>query len=165
MANQTWVVDTNVWIMADRDIETIAIIDELNCAEACQERLSGFQDSDDLLVVDLQYQILKEYRNNIKKGGLAEQILNQLETQPRELRLIEVQIVYDSAGYAVLSPGVNIDASDRKFVAVVLAAPLPQPPIVNATDTDWAKSASDLSRIGVVLLEICPNYIKTHIAR
>jgi len=163
-SSQTWVIDTNVWLMADKDIDAINVIDELNCSHACQNWLSGFRDGDELLVVDSQYQIFKEYRRKIKKGGLAEQILNQLETQPRDLRLIEVQIVYDSEGYAILpSIGSSIDSSDRKFVAVVLGVPSPKPPIVNATDTDWAKADAALSHLGVVLLEICPTYIRTHL--
>ena len=118
---------------------------ELDCFDACRKWLRTFINGADKLVVDLDYKIIKEYRANIAKGTLTEQWLNRLETQPRDLRLVEVQIAYDADGYAIVPPKVAIqDKNDRKFVAVVLAHQ-PTPPIVNGTDTDWSKRSRQCS--------------------
>ncbi len=114
---------------------------ELDCFDACRNWLRTFINGADKLVVDLDKNIIKEYRANIPQGGLANQWLIRLETQPRDLRLVEVKITYDADSYAIVPPKVAIqDKSDRKFVAVALAHQ-PTPPIVNSTDTDWSKDA------------------------
>ena len=153
------VVDTNVWVMVDKSVGDVNTIEELDCIEACKNWLSMFIESKDRLVVDQPYIILKEYRQNIKKGGLAEQRLNELETQPRN-RLNEVQIELDKDGYAILPENLTIhDPNDRKFIAVAIQVD-PYAPIYNATDTDWAKEKDALIEQGLTIHELCPDYIQ-----
>ncbi len=155
-----YVVDTNVWVKVDFDVSKATTIEELDCASACRTWLREFIESTNKLVVDLDYRIIKEYRANILKGGLAHQWLNRLETQPRDLRLIELQIAYDSDGYAVVAPEVAVtDKEDRKLIAVALAH-TPTPPIVNSTDTDWAKDKAMLDAAGLRIHELCESYIR-----
>lgn len=152
---RSFVIDTNVWCLIDRDISTIQSIEELDCYQANREWLREFIHSDDKLGVDISYQILSEYRKNITRGGLAQQWLNRLETQPRDKRLIEVFIEFDNHGYAILPELLLIpDESDRKFVAVALKIE-PHPPIVNAVDSDWTSQVARLLAQGIEIIELC----------
>lgn len=153
-----WVVDTNVWLMADKFIAEISTPDEIDCIEAALDWLRNFEDSDDHLWLDDRYKILGEYRRKIKKGHVAEARLNQLEQQPRE-RLREVRANFDEDGYAILPEGVSFhDPADRVFLAVALKRQ-PPVPIVNASDTDWRKERAALTQAGVSVEELCPAYI------
>ena len=73
------VVDTNVWVLADRITsisgDTPAV--EADCIEACYRWIQQFAEGNDSLVVDRSYRIFREYRLNISIGGLSEQILNR----------------------------------------------------------------------------------------
>lgn len=154
------VVDTNVWVYADRitsiSTETPAI--EADCIEACYRWMQEFIQSEDRLVVDRSYRIFLEYRNNVSRGGLAEQELNRLESLPFE-RLVYVDIELDADGNAIVPLEVLIeDESDRKFIAVAIALE-PYAPIYNATETDWSEEEQRISRYGLVVHELCPEYI------
>lgn len=152
------VVDTNVWVNMDKlppESES-----ERQCILACIEWGAAFNrgTDDDQIAVDNEWKILTEYRRNIKPGGLAERYLNTILSKPiTRLKLIEIE--FDDDGYAVLPDKDLIDdPSDRKFVAVSLAFQ-PPAPIINATDTDWAKSRTKLNVVGVYVEELCPKYI------
>lgn len=154
------VVDTNVWAMVDKTIADVDSIEELDCIEACQEWLKFFTTSDDRLIIDWMYKILSEYRQQIKQGGLAEQLLNQLESKPRD-RLVESEIEFDEHGYAVLPDDITFeDGNDRKFIAVAIQSD-PFAPIYNATDTDWEKEKPALIAYGLEIHELCPDYIQS----
>lgn len=153
-----YVVDSNVWAWVDKPISQLSKV-ELQCLQACLEWLKEFVPSADKLVVDLTYKILQEYRNQIKKGGLAEQWLNKVETQPRNRKLVELQIEFDDDGYAVVPESLAMnDKADRKFIAVALKDN-PIPPIVNASDTDWYKDQDMLKKGGIQVIELCLDYI------
>jgi hypothetical protein len=110
-------------------------------------------------VVDFSWKILTEYRKNIREGGLAQQYLNQLLTQPIN-RLIFVKLDFDADGYAIVPSDLMIDdEEDRKFIAAALAH-TPTPPIIDATDTDWEKEKARLQKHGINVQELCPEYIQ-----
>jgi len=157
-----YVVDTNVWVMIDKPISEVKTVAELDCIKTCRKWLEDFLASDDKLILDAQYKILREYRKNVKQGSRAYQLLAILETAPRE-RLIELFIEFDEAGHAVL-PFETTDPVDRKFVAVALKH-TPTPPIVDATDTHWSKDHQVLSKAGLIVQEICPRYIEEKLAQ
>ena len=154
------VIDTNIRVMADRitSISEWTPEDEAVCIEACYEWLQSFMASNDRLVVDLTYRIVREYRDNIPTGGLAEQELNRLESQATE-RIAFKQIHFDRDGHAVLpKPFEFADKSDRKFIAVAILCE-PYAPIFNATETDWAQEQTALVNYGLTIHELCPDYI------
>ena len=155
------VVDTNVWVLADRIIsdEVGVSTNEADCIEACYEWLTLFVESKDQLVVDYSYRILREYRNNIRNGGVSELILNDLESVALE-RLVCVDIEYDSNQHAKLPFPITFkDPNDRKFIAAAIARE-PHAPIYSATETDWAKEAGLLTENGITVNELCPEYIE-----
>lgn len=157
MVNRIEVFDTNVWALIDKiPPETGA---ERLCILACIEWMRAFLEAEDdyQLAVDMQWKILIEYRNQIRQGGLAEQYLNSLMSQPIK-RLKFVSIEYDENGHAILDEDIMDDPSDRKFVAIALSFDDPAP-IVNATDTDWEKDRDKLEAAGLTIIQLCPDYI------
>ncbi len=156
------VVDTNVWVMVDKPISEVNTEAEKDCIIACADWLQGFIESDDRLVVDslVTYKVISEYRRNVKKGGIAESLLNQL-TGRLFYRLVERQIEFDEDGYAILPEGIDFeDPADHKFIALAMTSN-PYAPIYNATDTDWAKEAEGLKQQGFTIYELCPAYIQS----
>jgi hypothetical protein len=152
------VVDTNVWANMDKippQDET-----ECTCILACIQWGAAFSrcGDNDKLAVDTAWKILSEYRRNIQPGGLAEQYLNRLLSQPMA-RLEFVQITFDENGHAVLPARLTLDASDRKFAAVALTFE-PPVPIINSTDTDWEKAKPLLAQFGLSVQELCPSYVQ-----
>lgn len=161
-----YVVDTNVWVWVDKPLDDCQTVEELDCLDTCREWLQSFVHGDDKLAVDLSYEILREYRRDIEHyapNGLARQLLNILETKPRERKLIEVEIRFDDDGYAILPDTVIFnDPNDRKFIAVSIQFEPPLP-IVNASDTDWRKDRQSLEANNIQVIELCPGYIELRI--
>ena len=158
------VVDTNVWAMADRvtSLEEGTPSDEADCVKACYKWLLDFSLNDDKLLVDHDYEVMSEYRRNVVKGGLAEQELNRLESQPLA-KLLGVSIAFDRDGHAELPAQVRVaDESDRKFVALAISE-TPFAPIYNATDTDWEQEKAQLHAFGITVHELCQGYIAARI--
>lgn len=154
-----YVVDTNVWVISDPIVADLTK-DEIDCIDICRKWLGEFINGDDKLVVDRSYKVIKEYRKRIRKGGRAEQWLNQLETKPRDRKLVELEIEFDAEGYAKVPTHCEIpDKDDRKWVALALAHN-PTPPIVNATDTDWTQAKAMLDAAGLSVMELCLAYIQ-----
>jgi len=153
-----YVVDTNVWAMVDKPIGEVSLT-EVYCIACCKKWLMNFNSqSDDRLILDIGQEILKEYRRNAKEGGIARQLLNVLQAQPRN-RLVELEIEFDDDGFAIVPAEISeFDRSDRKFVAVALAHN-PHPPIVNATDTDWTKARDQIEAVGISVSECCADYV------
>ncbi len=66
------VIDANVWVMADRRLSDEVPPDERDCIQTCRKWLQDFAHGGDTLVVDWEYKILSEYRDNIQRDGFAE---------------------------------------------------------------------------------------------
>lgn len=151
------VIDANVWIVADRLITEGLANEEVNCIKTCREWLERFVNGVDRLLVDWSYQIILEYRKNIRKNGFAEQLLNRLETEST-VRLVGVQVEFDNNGHAALPETIFLsDPADRKFVAVALASD-PKATIFVATDRGWSRDKSQLEEIGLKIYDLCPDY-------
>lgn len=152
------VIDTNIWANMDKIPPKSEA--ERQCILACIEWGKAFNEGtdDDQIAVDLAWKILTEYRKNVKPGGLAERYLNTLLSQPIT-RLKLVKIDFDRNGHAIVPADLEIDPSDRKFVAVALAFE-PPVPILNSTDTDWEKSKAKLSGYKIEVRELCADYVQ-----
>lgn len=152
------VIDANVWAMADRVIRRGLPLEEENCIRACRDWLERFVSSADRLVVDWEYEIISEYRRNIRRNGFAEQLLNRIESVSH-MRFLGVSLEVDKDNHAVLPVGLTIgDPADRKYVAAAIQCN-PNAPIYNATDTDWSMEHDKLTDYGLTIHELCPDYI------
>jgi hypothetical protein len=160
------VVDTNVWIMAHVSQDKLITRSDVICANACVKWLNFLKTDERLLAVDDAWKILKSYREYLNAtrsatNSVAQDVLEHLERTGRFLR---VPIIYDSDGYAILPSELGLDKfdrDDRKFVAVVLGCDEnDRPPIVNATDSDWAESIDLLMAAGIMVEELCPEWLE-----
>ena len=154
------VVDTNVWVMVDEEATHMRAEEEKECILACQRWLETFISSDDRLVVDgfSTYAIISEYRRNVRPGGVAENLLNELTSRLFH-RLILKEIQLDSNDFAILpEPFYLRHEKDRMFVAVAIQCE-PFAPIYFATDTDWADEQTYLEEQGLIIHALCPDYI------
>ena len=160
------VVDTNVWVMVDIIVKELDGSEDQDCVRSCQLRLEKFIVGDDRLVVDSlnTYAIISEYRRNVKRGGVAENLLNQLVNVLFD-RLVQKVIRFDENGFVELPQQLmSLHRKDRMFVAVDMAC-VPYAPILNATDTDWAKEKQQLVENGLTIHELCPEYIEAKMSR
>ena len=155
------VVDTNVWVKVDEEVAEMETEEEKQCIIASQSWLEQFISSDDRLVVDsfATYAVMTEYRRNVRRGGVAENLLNEL-TGRLYGRLVEKKIELDKNGIAILPPPFHLsDPEDRKYVAVAVQCQ-PFATIYNATDADWAEDRKILTEHGLTIYELCPDYIE-----
>jgi hypothetical protein len=155
---EVYIIDTNVWVMAEKFIGDVTTQTELDCIQACKKWLKGFTESTAIILLDDQYKVLTEYRRYVREGTLSSVYLSRLEAQPRE-RLLEITIQFDEDGYAVV-PDIllKFDNEDKKWVALALAY-TPTPPIFNAVDTDWVQWQDTLRELGITVHELCKERI------
>jgi len=158
------IVDTNVAIAANgRNTHA-----DLECQLACIDKLSWIVENA-VVAIDGLGLILDEYSRHLQfKGspGVGDKFFKyvfdnqlvsarcQLITITREQGNPENFVEFPKA--AALR---HFDFSDRKFVAVSLASP-DSPPILNATDSDWANFAPPLAASGIVVEQLCPQHAK-----
>lgn len=154
-------VDTNVPLTANGRANHA---DEA-CQVACIEKLIDIQANGRVLVDSLGF-IFQEYsRNLLFKGqpGIGNAFFKWLwdnQGQPMLCTPVPVRAL-DEAGQEFENfpndPDLaRFDRSDRKFVAVAIASG-ENPPIANATDTDWREFQTALHRYGVHVEYICPH--------
>ncbi len=92
-----WVIDTNIWVVADGGHRSASP----ECEDGCLAWLITLRRSADGIVVDDAYEILREYRRNLRPGDYVEELLNTLERQrPRRLRW--VTLLWGANGSAVV---------------------------------------------------------------
>lgn len=152
------VVDTNIWVIADEQPAEVKSQAEKDCILACCDWLELFVRGDDCLVIDDYdtFQILTEYRNNIRSGGLAENILNKLSSSLFS-RLVRKRIELDSDNFALVpSQFQQIHKNDRKFVAVAIQCE-PFATIFHATDRGWITNRDLLEENSLPIKGLCPD--------
>ena len=133
----------------EADSATIAV------ANRC-EFVQSLVDSESSIAVDYGHLILGEYYTNLSQQFDSYVILTELMAQGKVLQK-HIAIVDGVAKLPNEIERTVQDEDDRKFVAVSLAfLPMPPPPIVNATDSDWAKCEQGLSEHGVEVIQLCP---------
>ena len=155
------VVDTNVWVMVDKVVAEAETDEEKRCINSCEQWLEDFVNGDDYLVLDNYdtWQIMTEYRNNVRGGGVAESILNSLSSSIFH-RLVLKEIDFDGDSIAIVpSPFDQIHKNDRKFVAVAIQCE-PFATICHATDRGWVTHRRLLEENGLSIRGLCPELIE-----
>ena len=156
------VVDTNVLIVANGRDKTPA---DLKCEFACVEMLEGATSGKQTVLLDESNLIMDEYSNHCNyRGapGVGDEFFKFLYdrqwSQESAIHHVSVQkTTYKEGGFSNLPPN-RFDNSDRKFLAV---AEVGDGRVVNATDSDWSEHAAFISSIGVLVLELCPQCLKS----
>ena len=154
------VVDTNVLVVANG--KNKAPQASLECINSCVKYLSSLQKSG-ILVIDKNWLILKEYKNNVCEKGQPEVgdrflywlLKNQANRKHCEQVAIKQISEYEFEEFPQSESLKNFDKSDRKFVAVALIHPA-NPAISHAADRGWLRYKQALAEHGVKLDFICP---------
>ena len=151
-------MDTNVGVVANGRAEQAGP----GCVGACITALEAIR-KDRRVVLDDQGDILDEYRRHMHPSGQpgpGDAFFKWLwSNQADRRRCVTVAVVPDPGrGYREFpdSPVLaNFDQDDRKFVAAARAAGT-DPPILNASDTDWWHYRQALEDHGVRVEDLCP---------
>ncbi len=151
-----FVVDTNVAIAANGR-ETHA--DDL-CRLACMEKLEHLVERG-TVTVDKSGLVLEEYANHLCLSGnpgvgdaFFRHVFNNQYQNHRVRRVAVTPSDDDRRGFEEL-PENRFDRSDRKFLAVAVAA---KAVVLNATDSDWGEHESLMDELGVEVKQLCPQH-------
>ncbi len=156
-----WVVDTNVLCVADGSAPQA----DAACVVACVNFLEAARLG--LVLVDDAERIIDEYARNQSAGqpGPGTLFLRWLWQNIANAQVCELVPITPVAGtpeqymeFPTDPDLTTFDLSDRKFVAVSLAAPRANL-IVNAVDSDWRHAEVALVRNGVRLHFLCPQHV------
>ena len=152
------VVDTNVAVVANKEAEQAGP----SCVSACVERLRRVQESETLLL-DTSGLIFGEYIRRLQPTGqprAGHRFFKWLsKNRYNEDRCRHIPIRAHGERAFVEFPDSedlrSFDYDDRAFVAVAIASGT-EPPIVNASDSDWWEHGDALARQGVTIEFLCP---------
>lgn len=150
-------IDTNVL----RVVDGFAGQADPTCVAACADAIDAARRG--IVHLDRGGLILAEYRNETTPRPYLPGTLflhHLLRNQGNVQRCSVHEISADPTRGFVEFPDDDrldyFDQSDRKFVAVAIVAP-DDPPIVNATDSDWAPVTEALGDHGIEIVQLCPH--------
>ena len=158
------IIDTNVPLKA-ANLQPEDDIDRA-CSLSCFRFIKAIMNSDDVVVLDDNQEILREYRNKINidlQDNVATEFLMWLYHKIRD-NTVEMHRITktDNNTYVEFpdSPDLTgFDQSDRKFVALSKAHPA-HPNIYNGSDTDWWAYKDALEAQGVHVVFLCEEYMR-----
>jgi len=160
--NERAIVDTNVLIAANgqKDCPQATTSCCLKAAQALRHIQQQGQ-----IVIDDQWLILNEYKHKVNPSGqpgLGDSFLKWVLTNLKNMTCVEqVKITPKGNSFAEFPADPELatfDPSDHKFVAVAIVAK-PPPPILNATDSDWANHYKELTSAGITIQFLCPDVV------
>jgi hypothetical protein len=155
-------MDTNVAVVANGKTPHAGH----QCIESCITTLVDMRDHHRVLL-DEQGLILEEYRRHLRPSGQpgpGDAFFKWLwDNQGHLDHCRQVQITPLNGENFEEFPDdpdlARFDPADRKFVALAIASG-EQPPILNASDTDWWHHRAPLSRHGIEIRFLCPELMK-----
>lgn len=140
----------------------------VTCQESCVAALSDIT-AQGTVVIDDGNEVFDEYLANLNvvgQPGLGDQFLKWLWNNQGWKDLchrVTVQRTEEPRLYLEFPEDPELegfDRSDRIFVAVALASGL-NPPILNASDSDWWIFGTALERNGIFVKNLCPDLIES----
>lgn len=149
------IIDTNVPLTADGNHMSVA------CQNCCAEFVQSIIHGSHKVVLDDQWQILREYENKMLSGTqmsfsrvFLKYVYNNQGNSER-VRLVRITSVgtNDFEEFPETLRSIGFDPSDRKFVAVAVSN-LRTAPIVQAADSKWVgwKTALEQEKVKVKFL-------------
>lgn len=167
-------IDTNVLLAASAYEPTSTMARnamplELELREQVFNRLMEFEQSDDMLVLDMEGVIWEEYERNLPRNTSSGQqeyawmvILHKQTTSMVSHVTIDI---HDGNGERVakVNPPLDqlvSDREDRKWVAAAISHKElhnEEAVIIYGAETDWFKIEGQLSQIGIKLERVLPN--------
>ena len=152
----TFVVDTNVAIAANgRGTHA-----DVQCRLACVRRLRSLV-AGEVVAIDETGLVLNEYRKHLHFSGMPgvgdvffKHVFNN-QARDKHVRRVSVTPTDDDERSFEELPRNTFDPSDRKFLAVAVAA---KAVVLNATDSDWGEQEALMDELGVEVRQLCPQY-------
>lgn len=153
------VVDTNVPVAANGMANHVSE----DCVINCIKRLKKVRKTKVLLIDDGMH-ILQEYMKNLSSSGqpgIGNMFMKWVwinQANPKHCKIIFINALDEKPYFREFPNDEELDLfdiSDRKFVAVAKASGL-NPPILNATDTDWWHFREPLQKHGITVDFLCP---------
>lgn len=153
------VIDTNVVLVANDAHDDVSAGCVLRCIDALQTLMRQ-----GVVVIDDAYRILSEYQHrttpigNKRVGDVFVRWLLRNSANPAKVE----QVALTETGadeyqqFTDLRCSVEVDASDRKFLAVAAAHPA-RPPVWQATDSKWLDWWQGLGDAGITIRFMCPD--------
>lgn len=153
------VVDTNVAIAANGKNTHASLACQLKCVELLQQLSAGGKRHQ--ICLDEGEQILEEYRTYLNHSGepgvgdgFYRFLHDHMYFREKVVRVPVTPVEDEARGFAELPPN-DFDVSDRKFLAVAVAA---EATVINALDTDWHEHAAFIADVGVEVMQLCPQH-------
>ena len=156
------VMDTNVAMVANGSATQASP----DCITRCLDRLQKIQDTERIVLDDMG-RIFDEYLGNLSLSGQPgpgdvffkwlwnnqgnTDLCQRVHITPHEARVFEEFPDSDELR--------DFDRNDRKFVAVAIASG-EEPPILNASDTDWRHHRLSLESYGIRIDFLCPELME-----
>lgn len=158
------IVDTNVIVYANgTDDENL-----LGCVKSCQSRLFEILNRPEIVLIDDDWRILREYRKNTNpntKKGIGDLFVKELlqnQTNTNFCRIIRITPLTGNGTEFNEFPDdpelTDFDSDDRKFIAVGIAYYTQYqvtPSILLAIDRGWIHFIDTLQNHGVQIELIC----------
>lgn len=155
---RSWVVDTNVPIVANGEIERRSgPRPSPTCRAKCIDFLRLLLNCG-LILVDQAGEIEREYRRHLNpKGQPGAGHLFYLKLLKERGRLVKEVLLRkrpdgEFEDFPIDQRLVAFDRSDRKFAALACRA---QAPVANATDGDWLEHREALRKHGIEVVFVC----------
>lgn len=150
------IIDTNVLVVANQHHENASI----HCVERCMDALA--EAHGDQVFLDEGQRILDEYRHHCSHSGqpgVGDAFFKWLwDNQGNTCHCKKVLITpHEGRGFGEFPEDANFDGfdrNDRKFVAVAVASN-EEPPIINASDTDWWDYREAFKKNGINICFLC----------
>lgn len=159
------IMDTNVAAKAATRVAECKD-EELNVQRKCMKFLKDFVDSpESRLVLDADYEIIREYRNRITmKTDVGKIFWRWFNTYMRRISFEDyLKLDKDTEGNFLMFPSEErtreFDLNDRKFIALSRTH-LEHPPIVEATDGKWLGFEDVFEEYGVHIEFLDRDYAK-----
>jgi len=152
------VIDTNVLAVANGRHAPASDA----CVGACIDALLAAREQG--VSIDDGLRVLDEYRQHASfagQPGVGDAFFKWLWDHQADALCCERVVINPHPGRGFIEfPGDQalrgFDASDRKFVAVALTS-ASQPPVLNASDTDWWEFRTALEAHGLQIQFLCPD--------
>ena len=151
-----WLATIKIYVRANGR-ETHA---DLQCQARCVERIESIKEHG-VVAIDNRQKILDEYRRHLTHSGgpgvgdvSYKHVFDNQGCNDRVRMVAITASADDGRGFDEL-PENRLDRSDRKFLAVAVAA---DAVLLNATDSDWGEQATLIQTLGVTVDQLCPQY-------
>lgn len=156
------IMDTNVPVKASYPLSECRE-EELELVGACIEFIHDLiNNPKSKLVLDMDWEILGEYKDKVKDTDMGKQFFRWLYTYINQMDVINdmVKLERQDNEYVVFPKDKKLekfDRSDRKFIALALTHN-EKPPIIQAADGKWLEFTEKFKEYGIHIKFLDMNY-------